>query len=390
MKGQGQLFSPASLGPIRLRNRSIRSAAFEGMSPEGKPAQALIDFHRLLAEGGVGMTTVAYASVLENGRSFSHQLWMRPEIVADLRRLTDAVHVNGAAASIQLGHCGNMSDARVTGTRPWAPSAKLNLFGLSLPKAMNESEIEQLIGGFAKAAALAKDSGFDAVELHGGHGYLLSQFLSPITNRRGDRWGGSWENRCRLMLAVVRRVRSAIGGKMALLVKMNLRDAVKGGIELADAVALAQLLQQEGVDAAVLSGGFVSRTPMYVMRGDVPLKELVQAEDRWLAKVGLSLFGKFVVKAYPFEQGYFLKDALVVRKAVSLPLVLVGGLTSLDKIEQALDSGFEFVAFARALLREPDFIAKLQRGETQLSKCQPCNKCMATMYHGQSYCPEAL
>jgi 2,4-dienoyl-CoA reductase-like NADH-dependent reductase (Old Yellow Enzyme family) len=192
-----------------------------------------------------------------------------------------------------------------------------------------------------------------------------------------------------LIREVVARVRAAIGGDMALLVKMNLRDAVKGGMEVQDAVALAQTLEAEGADAAVLSGGFVSRTPMYVMRGDVPLKELVTAEDRWLAKVGLTLFGRLVVKAYPFEEGYFLKDALTVRQKVSLPLVLVGGLNSLAKIDEALDKGFNFVAFARALLREPDFIAKLERGESKESKCQPCNKCMATMYHGESYCPEA-
>ena len=382
------LFTSSHIGPLRLRNRFIRSAAFEGMCPDGLPSPSLVEHHRSMAAGGVGLTTVAYASVSEGGRSFAHQLWMREHALPGLRQLTDAVHQHGAAASIQLGHCGNMADQNVTGQRPLAPSAVFNLFGLARPKAMSEEDIELLLQDFERSAALALKAGFDAVEIHAGHGYLISQFLSPHTNRRTDRWGGPLEGRARLIKQLIPRVKEATAGRLAVIVKMNLCDGFAGGMELDEAVALAPMLEQQGADALVLSGGFVSKCPMYIMRGEVPLKEMVASQELMTHKIGLALFGRFVVKAYPFEEAYFLQDALQIRQAVDLPLVLVGGMISLERMEQVLEQGFEFVALARALIREPDFVARLQRGEIRESLCKPCNKCMATMYYGEALCPE--
>jgi len=383
-----RVFTPAKLGPIQLRNRTIRSAAFEGMCPQGKPSDSLLYYHQSVAEGSIGMTTIAYASVTPTGRSFEHQMWMREEIVPDLRRITDAIHAEGAAASIQLGHCGNMSDKAVTKTRPLAPSAKFNLFGLARPKGMTEQDIAEVIEAFGRSVELASKAGFDAVEIHAGHGYLISQFLSPHTNRRRDRFGGSLENRTRFLVEIARRAKQAAADKLALIFKMNLRDGFDGGMELQEAIEVAKTLEREGADALVLSGGFVSKCPMYIMRGDVPLKEMITAQKELVRKVGLAAFGRFVVKAYPFREAYFLEDALVVREAVSLPLIFVGGLVTLEKIEEVLERGFDFVAMARALIREPDFVKKLETGETRVSKCEPCNKCMATMYYGEATCPE--
>jgi len=383
-----RLFTPFRLGPVTLRNRTIRSAAFEGMSPDGRPSESLLRYHQSVAAGGVGLTTVAYTAVTPGGRTFSHQMWMREEIVPGLRRLTDAVHHEGAAVSIQLGDAGYMADRSVTGQRPQAPSAVFNLFGLTRPRAMSPHDISDLLEATSHAVRLAFEAGFDAVEIQAGHGYLLSQFLSPHTNKRTDDYGGSLDNRARLTLQVVQRALEQAAGRIAVLVKTNVRDGFSGGMENDEAVEVARMLEQEGADALVLSGGFVSKVPMYVMRGEVPLKEMIATQRRLSHKVGLALFGKLVVKAFPFSEAYFLEDALNVRRAVKLPLALVGGMRSLDTMESTIEQGFELVAMARPLLREPDFIRKLERGETRVSLCEPCNRCMATMYYGEATCPE--
>ena len=380
------VFSEGEIGPITLRNRFIRSAAFEGMCPGGVPSGALIEYHRSVAAGGIGMTTVAYVSVARDGRSFSHQAWMRPEILGPLGELCDAVHREGALASVQLGHCGNMSDRRVSGVRPIAPSAVFNLFGLTYPRAMTPTDIEGVAEGFAASARLAMEAGFDAVEIHAGHGYLISQFLSPRTNRRKDEFGGDLENRCRFGRMVVERVSEAVGGKLAVLVKMNLSDGFAGGAGPEEAAEVAKVFEAAGAHALILSGGFVSKTPMYVMRGDTPLAGFTRGERRLLAKVGLALFGRVVVKTYPFEEAYFLDEARVVREAVGLPLVLVGGLVSRASIERAMSAGFDFAALARPLIAQPDFVDRLRRGELEVSPCDQCNTCVASMYHDEARC----
>lgn len=380
------MFSPGTIGPAVLRNRFIRSAAFEGMCPDGVPSESLIDYHRSVAAGGVGMTTVAYVSVNREGRSFSHQAWMRPEILGQMRRLCDEVHGEGALAAVQLGHCGNMSDRRVSGARPVAPSAVFNLFGLAMPRAMTEGDIEEIVESFAASAELARDAGFDAVEIHGGHGYLLSQFISTRTNRRSDRYGGPLENRCRFAREVVAGVKERVGGDLAVLVKMNLSDGFNGGMGPDEAAVVARELERAGADALVLSGGFVSKTPMYVMRGDTPLAGFTRGESRLLAKVGLALFGRVIVRTYPFAEAYFLEEAMTVRRAVGLPLVLVGGLSSRASIERAMESGFEFAAMARPLIAQPDFVDRLRRGDVDVSPCDHCNTCVASMYHGEAFC----
>ena len=388
MTHRSPVFSPLKLGPLELRNRTIRAAAFEGMCPDGRPSPSLLKYHHSVAQGGVGMTTVAYASVNTTGRAFLHQLIICAEVVPALRELTDAVHREGAAASIQLGHCGNMADRQVNGCRSMSASAIFNLFGLARPRAMTEGDIDALVQSFADSVRLAADAGFDAVEIQAGHGYLLSQFISPFTNRRTDEWGGPLENRTRLACRVVSAAREAAAGKLAVLVKTNLQDGFAGGMELAEGVEVARLLEQAGADALVLSGGFVSKTPMYVLRGEIPLKEMVAAQRALSRKLGLVLFGRLVVKPFPFSEAYFLDDALEVRKAVKLPLVLVGGLKTLPTMEDVLGRDFQGLGMARALIREPDFVNRLKEGQASESKCEPCNKCMASMYYDEAVCPD--
>ena len=380
------LFTPYQLGVIRLRNRVIRAAAFEGMCPDNSPSDELLNFHKALAAGGAAMTTVAYAAIDRSGLSFPHQLWLRKEVVPELKRLTHAVHKEGAACSIQIGHCGNMAKESVTGSRPMAPTSRINLYGPTFPRAMNRTDIQDVVSSFGKAVNLARESGFDAVEVHAGHGYLISQFLSPYTNQRKDEFGGSLENRTRFMRLVMDEVKSAAGNDMAVLVKMNMRDGIPGGMEPDEALEVARILEQAGADALVLSGGFVSKAPMYILHGAMPVKILAHYMENRLIKMFVCLFGNQLIKEEPFKEAYFLEDALRFRAQVKLPLVYVGGLISQEKINEVLAKGFEMVAMARALIKDPDFINKLLHQELSRSTCDTCNYCIAVMYTREVSC----
>lgn len=384
------LFSPARIGPLKLRNRSIRSAAFEGMCPNGVPSESLINYHRAVAAGGIGMTTVAYVSVQNNGRTFSHQAWMRPEIVPHLKKLTDTVHREGAAVSIQLGHGGHMGDRKVTGERAMSPSGKFNLYGLTLPHAMSESDIQECARAHGRAVSLAKQAGFDAVEIHAGHGYLISQFLSPSTNTRRDQYGGGLENRARFLRLVIREVKKAAGDSMAILVKTNIEDGFKGGMDITEGIQVARIIEQEGADAIVLSGGFVSKTPFFMMKGVTPHRELISYQKNPFIKLGMICFSRLIIHDYPYREVYFLDQGVKFRSALKIPLVYVGGIVSHAGIQKALDAGFEFVALARALIAEPDFVNRIKNNPTHISPCLTCgpsNSCVAVMYMGEMRCP---
>jgi len=357
------------------------------MSPGHLVSDDLINYHRAVSAGGVGMTTVAYAAVSQSGLSFHHQIWLRDEAVPGLRKLTDAVHKEGAAAAIQIGHCGLMAKKSVSGGVCFAPSGKFNLYGPTWPKTMTKDEIRSIVLDFGKAVHLSRRAGFDAVEVHAGHGYLISQFLSPFTNKRRDSYGGSFENRSRFMVEVVREVMKAAGNDIAVVVKMNLRDGFQGGMEIDESIRVAKLLESEGVHGLVLSGGFVSKAPMYVMRGRMLVEVMAASlvKDRWM-KPFLRYFGQFLMKPEPFSEAYFLEDALKIRESVKLPLIYVGGMVTLEKIEEVLNKGFEFIQIARALINDPAFIDRLKSGEITRSGCRHSNYCIAVMYSGKMKC----
>lgn len=385
------LFSEGKIGPLVLRNRTIRSAAFESMCPGNRPSRELYEYHQSVAQGGVGMTTVAYAAVTRSGLSFDRQLWMRPEIVPELKVLTDAVHREGAAASIQLGHCGNMSHKSICGVVPLGASTGFNLYSPTFVRGMRREEIPQMAKAFGEAVNLARKAGFDAVEIHAGHGYLISQFLSPYTNKRKDEYGGSLENRMRFMDMVMKEVMEAAGDDMAVLVKMNMRDGFKGGMEIEECLKVAQRLEQDGAHALVLSGGFVSKAPMYVMRGAMPIRTMTHYMDCWWLKYGVRMVGKMMIPTVPFQEAYFLEDALKFREAVkTIPLVYVGGLVSREKIDEVLDKGFEFVQMGRALLNEPGFVNRMQQEEQARCACKHSNYCIARMYSKDMACHQHL
>ena len=389
MSIESPIFTPVTIGPVTLRNRVIRSAAFENMAYGNSPSQDLYDYHVAVARGGVGMTTLAYAAVDRSGLSFDGQLWMRKEIVPDLRRITDAIHAEGAKASIQLGHCGNMTHRSTCGCMPVGASGGFNMYSPTFVRSLKVNEIHDLVKAFGNAVNLAREAGFDCVEIHAGHGYLISQFLSPYTNRRHDEFGGSLENRMRFMRMVISEVMKAAGDDIGVIVKMNMHDGFKKGMQRAECLEVAKELERLGVHAIVLSAGFVSKAPMEVMRGAMPLKTLAHYMDMkkfWWLKAALLTIGRLLIPTVPYREGYFLADAMQFRQVLKLPLIYVGGLISKDKMEEVLAAGFQGLQVARALVHDTDFVNKLHSGEITCSGCKHSNYCIGRMYTLEMRC----
>ena len=252
---------------------------------------------------------------------------------------------------------------------------------------MNKSELAPMARAYGEAVRLAREAGMDAVEIHAGHGYLISQFLSPYTNHRKDEFGGSLENRMRFMKMCMSEVMKAAGQDMAVLVKVNMSDGFKGGMEADECLEVARTLQDEcGVHALSLSGGFVSKAPMYVMRGAMPIKTMTHYMPFGYLPLGVRMVGRFMIPTVPFKEAYFLEDARKFRAALKLPLVYHGGLVSRDKIEEVLGEGFEFVAMARALINEPGFVNRMKEDEHARCDCGHSNYCIARMYSKDMVC----
>lgn len=378
-------FTPFPLGPVTLRNRFIKAATFEGMTPGGVPSAALTELHRVIAAGGVAMTTVAYCAVSDEGRTFGNQMAMSNAVVPALQTLTEAVHKEGAHVAIQLGHAGFFTKHRIPGRRfPAGPSVVPNAYGIAhgmpVSRAMNRRDMDRVARDFARAAQLAQAAGFDALELHLGHGYLLSQFLCPATNRRTDSYGGALENRLRFPLEVVAAVRAAVGPDCAVLAKMNVNDGFAGGLTPDDAVGVARALEaSEDLDALILSGGFASRSALYLLRGGRPLRAMQRIEKHSLQRAALGALGPALVKAYPYESRFLADTSRRIRDAVNMPLVTIGGIDSSAAIAAAMNDGFEFVQLGRPLVRDPQWVNRLARGEVDRSDCVRCNVCIAEM-----------
>jgi 2,4-dienoyl-CoA reductase-like NADH-dependent reductase (Old Yellow Enzyme family) len=382
-------FRPAQLGPVRLRNRIIKAATFEGRTPKGLVTDELIEFHREVAAGGAAMTTVAYCAVTPEGRTDRHQIHWRPEALPGLRRLADAVHAEGAAVSAQIGHAGPVADPRSNRLPALSPSRTVQPMGMCFTKSASPSDIARIVTAHAEAAVMAADVGFDAVEIHLGHNYFASAFLSPRLNRRRDEFGGTLANRARVAREIALAVRSAVDNRTAVIAKLNMDDGVRRGLHLDEAIQVAQWLDADGtLDALELTAGSSLLNPMYLFKGPAPLKEFAGAM-RQPVRTGVRLFGRTRLHSYPYADGYLLEDAKQVRAAVGLPLILLGGVTNRAVIDDAMAAGFQFVAMARALLREPDLVNRMQADAATQSRCIHCNRCMPTIYTG-TRCPEIV
>lgn len=374
------LFEPATLGPLTLRNRVIKAATFEGRTPEGVVTPELVEFHRRVAAGGAAMTTVAYLAVAPDGRTHAEALWLHPEVVGGLRTLTDAVHDEGALAAAQIGHAGPVANAASNGVPAYAPGRMFNPLAMRRTRAATEADIERITSAYATGARLCVQAGFDAIEVHLGHNYLLSSFLSPAFNRRDDRWGGSLEHRARFARQVMRAVRVAAGNRVAVTAKLNMVDGVRGGLSLEDSQQVAQwLVDDRSVDALQLTAGSSLANPMFLFKGGTPVKEFGETLP-WFLRPGFRLVGAKFLRSYPYHEAYFREMAEQYRDQLDVPIILLGGISELATAEAAIDDGFDFVAMGRALLAEPDLLARIEADGSVRSICNHCNECMPTIY----------
>jgi 2,4-dienoyl-CoA reductase-like NADH-dependent reductase (Old Yellow Enzyme family) len=383
------VFSPARLGPVALRNRTVKAATFEGRTPYGQVTDDLVDFHAGFARGGVGLTTVAYLAVAPEGRTHAEQIVVGDDTLAGLARLADAVHDAGAAIAGQVGHAGPVANGRSNGVRALSASRMPSPLSMQMIGSASERDLTRITRAYVATARTLVRAGFDALELHMAHSYLISSFLAPGLNRRRDRWGGPLDNRARLGRQVARAVREEVGTEVAVTAKVSLGDGFRGGVTTDEGLEHARLLEADGhLDALQMSGGSSLMNPMYLFRGDVPLEEFA-ASMPLVVRLGMKTpMGRSFMKHYPFEEAYFWERATRFRSELAMPLMLLGGINRTDTMRRAMDAGFDFVAMGRALLREPDLVHRLQSGTADSGICIHCNRCMPTIYSG-TRCPVA-
>jgi 2,4-dienoyl-CoA reductase-like NADH-dependent reductase (Old Yellow Enzyme family) len=384
------VFEPVRLGPITLRTRLVKAATFEGRTPAAVVSPELIDFHRAIAAGGVGMTTVAYVAVAPEGRTHREQIFLREAAMPGLGRLTDAVHAEGALVAAQLGHAGPVANGRSNRSQAIAPSRMPSPLSMQLVRGATPADLARIRRDYVAGARMLLRAGFDAIEVHLGHGYLLSSFLSPATNRREDRYGGSLAQRAAYPREVVRAVKEAVGDEIAVYAKLGMTDGVRSGLRVEEALDVAAMLEEDGcLDAMELSAGSSLLNPMYLFHGPVPLVEFAEAMPapvRWgLSAFGGRLGGRFL-REYPYRPGFLLDTAQRFRDRLSLPLIALGGLDTREAMQDALDRGFEMIALGRSLVREPDLPHRLETGLAEATTCIHCNRCMPTIYTG-TRCP---
>ncbi|NTV14397.1 MAG: NADH:flavin oxidoreductase [Desulfobulbaceae bacterium] len=356
------LFSATVINGMTLKNRLVRSATWEGMcAPDGRPTAKLTDCYRNLARGGVGLIITGYTFVRPDGRQMPGKMGLHgDDFAAEMQELTSAVHAEGGKICLQLVHAGGQTDSANAGGQPLAPSAvKVEQFP-EQPRAMNFADIQSVIRAFREAARRAREYGFDAVQLHAAHGYLINQFLSPHTNFRTDEYGGSMENRSRFLREVHWEVREAVGPDYPVLVKLNGSDNLADGLDLDDACYAARRLDKDGIDAIEISGGTPASGPGAPIR-----RHIDQAAD----------------------EAYNLPLARAIKAAVSCPVMVVGGFRSPEVCEAALRHDADYIAMARPFVREPDLANRWRAGNRARAACISCNGCFIPAFkEGGIYC----
>ncbi|CAA0110682.1 NADH oxidase [Zhongshania aliphaticivorans] len=382
----------ANLNGLTLKNRLIKAGTFENLSPNGTPSQGLLDFHKQFAVGGVAMTTIGYCAVENAGRLNANMLTMHEDFRKEISQLVKGIQSQGCKVSGQMGHCGAFSKNHTLKTRPKGPSGGLNILGIAegmwFCDAMTLSDIDHLVDAYRNAAIFMKSVGFDALEIHFGHGYGLCQFLSPLTNKRKDIYGGSLENRLRLPLRVLAAVRAAVGNDFPILGKISMSEGPRTGISYEDSISICKALDEAGIDAIIASNGTSTMNPMLMFRGDSILPSLLKYEKNRLMRFILRLMGKKMFPSLPFYEMYLLEQAKRIREVVKCKMVYIGGASNGDNFTQILDSGFDFIQLGRTLLADPDLPQKLAAKPHYKSRCTHCNQCVGTIESPQGiHCP---
>ena len=357
------LFEPTSINGMTLKNRLVRSATWEGMCmADGRPTGRLTKCYRDLTKGGVGLIISGYTFVRPDGKQAPGKMGIHTdEFAPEMKSLTKAVHDEGGKICIQLVHCGGQTDSATAGRQPLAPSSvKVDQFS-EMPDELTKDEIRDIITAFKDGARRAKAWGFDAVQLHGAHGYLINQFLSPLTNRRTDEYGGGIENRSRFLFEVYRQIREEVGPGYPVLIKLNAADNLTGGLGSDDAIYVAKKLSEEGIDAIEVSAG----TP--ASGEQTPARTKIDT---------------------PEKEAYNLEAARRIKKAVNCPVMVVGGFRSYEVVEKALsDYGMDYISMARSFIREPALALRWKNGDTSPAKCISCNGCFKPGFkEGGIYC----
>ncbi len=376
-------FSPATLGTLPMKNRIIKAATYEGKTPDGMPGDALLNFHRDIVKGGVAMTTIGYCTTEADGRINDQMMWLHEgarepltRICGELKAAAPDVKISG-----QMTHCGNFSKNRKLQRlkRPLGPSFAFNMLGapsgLPFAGAMTLQDIDHLVQTYVDGARFMQGVGFDAAEVHFGHGYGLSQFICPRTNKRTDEYGGSLRNRMRLPLRILEGIKTEMGGGFPVLGKMNMTDGIKDGVHLEEAIEIARMFDSAGIDALICSGGTSSFNPMVYFRGDSLAQGMIEQQTNPIAKLGLKLIGKQLFRTYPYYENYFLEEAKQVRDAVNCQMVYIGGCTELDSLEQVMREGFDFVQLGRPLIKDPNYVINAMNNANYKNGCIHCNRC---------------
>lgn len=375
-------FKPTQLGALKLKNRIMKAATFEGMTPGGVPGERLKQFHKSIVVGGVGLTTLSYCTTEPDGRIMDNMMWLHDGIEDELKSIISELKKSGAKVSGQVTHCGHFSQNKDLrrDQPPKGPSKMFVGIGLTVGRpiapAMTKQDIEHLIGTYRDAASFMKRVGFDAMEVHFGHGYGLSQFISPKTNKRTDEYGGTHEKRMRLPLEVLAAMREVVGAKFPILGKISMTDAVKGGITYEQGIEVAKSLDAAGIDGLIPSGGTSSYNSMYLFRGKSVGKGMAASQKNPLIKALLKVVGPLLWKSYPYEPTFFLEASKRIKAAVNCPVIYVGGVSTRADVDRIMDAGFDFVQIGRPLIKDPEFVKNAQADATYDSGCTHCNYCV--------------
>ena len=376
------LFDKMNFKGVELKNRLVRSATHEAMADKhGFPKDNLFKLYERLAKGGVGLIITGYTYVSRDGKTDNMLGIDTDEHISKYRELVDHVHKNGAKIAMQINHCGRQTTKDMTGKQTLAPSAIKDNSFLDTPREMKEQDIENAIEAFAIASKRVKDSNFDAVQLHGAHGFLINQFLCPHTNRRKDKWGGSIENRIRFLTEIYKSCRAQVGNDYPIFIKMNAYDNMKNGIKKEEGVIMAQMMADMGFDAIEVSCG-IGEDGGSTLRGGFPIDV---ALDTWpmykkqnaLLRFIMRHFGEKIVKPVPFSQGFNRDVARKIKSKVNVPIFLVGGMIDPAIMEETIEQGdADYISLSRALVHDPNFPNKISEGKMEPSKCLHCNLCL--------------
>ena len=357
-----KLFEPGEINGMRLANRFVRSATWEGMAADdGACTPKLIDLMVTLAQGGVGLIISSHAYVSPEGQAGPWQIGVYDDkLIPGLEAMAAAVHENGGKIVMQLAHAGYFANAKLTGQTPQAPS-NVEGFAKGARQEMSADDIQGVVKAYGAAAQRAQTAGFDGVQIHSAHGYLLSQFLSPAFNHRKDEYGGDIQNRARAMVEVLREVRQAVGKDFPVLVKINCQDFIENGLQPEDSRQAGKMLVENGIDAIELSGGVLVGGKLSPSRMGIKSAE---------------------------KEAYFQNEARAFKENIQVPLILVGGNRSFQVADQMIHEGVaDYISLARPLIREPGLVNRWKSGDLGKATCVSDNMCFAPAMKGEGiYC----